>query len=88
MLLDCIHDNTKFGLTNAVIGMNCFSEFNTVEKISRKSKITWMQAFMNTRIDVLKAFRKLIMDTSEEIILIFSEFIAKVYMRKFKNVKT
>ena len=47
-----------------------------------------MQAFMNTRIDVLKAFRKLIMETSEEIILIFSEFIAKVYMRKFKNVKT
>ena len=83
-----IHDNKKSEITNAVIGMHCFSGCDTVEKFSRKTKIAWMQAFMNTKNDVLEAFKKLKMGLSEEIVLKLAEFMAKVYMKKSEIVKT
>ena len=41
---------------NRLIGFHCFSSCDTVEKFTGKSRHTWAKLFLNSYLDVFKAF--------------------------------
>ena len=41
---------------NSLIGFHCFSNCDTVKKFTEKSKGTWTKSFLNSDLDVFKAF--------------------------------
>ena len=44
---------------NTLIGFHCFSDCDTVEKLTGKSKDTWTKLFLNSDLDVFKTFQLL-----------------------------
>ena len=70
----------------ALIGFHCFSDFDTVEKFTGKSKDTQTTSFLNSELEVSKVFQLIPRRINTKIMHNLEIFATKVYNKKHLKV--